>query len=82
MARTLIGLIVSISDSKTAVVAVAERRRHKLYDKQYSITSRLPVHNDSAKLGDRVRIAETRPVSRHKAWRVEKVIKPNEASHD
>lgn len=76
MARTLRGTVVSAKTAKTVVVAIQERRRHKLYDKQYTVTKRLKVHDEAgqAKEGDRVRIVETRPQSRHKRWTLGKVL--------
>jgi len=76
MAKTLTGQVVSAKTPKTVVVAVQERRRHKLYDKQYLVTTRLKVHDETsrAKLGDKVRIAAVRPISKHKSWVLEAVV--------
>ena len=55
MARILQGRVVSDATDKTVVVAVQERRRHKLYDKQYFVTKRFKVHDakNQAKTGTR-----------------------------
>lgn len=76
MAHTLTGQVVSAKTAKTVVVAVQESRRHKLYDKQYFVTKRIKVHDETnqAKEGDKVRITETRPHSRGKRWAVKKIL--------
>ena len=70
------GLVVSISMDKTAVVAVTERVRHARYAKTVQRTKRLYAHDDdnSLRVGDRVRLAETRPTSKLKRWRVVEVL--------
>ena len=70
------GLVVSNDMDKTAVVAVTERVRHPRYDKTVQRTKRLYAHDDdnSLRVGDRVRVAETRPTSRLKRWRVVEVL--------
>jgi len=70
------GLVVSNAMDKTAVVAVTERVRHPRYDKTVQRTKRLYAHDDdnSLRVGDRVRVAETRPTSRLKRWRVVEVL--------
>ena len=70
------GLVVSNSMDKTAVVAVIERVRHPRYDRTVQRTKRLYVHVESndVKVGDRVRAAETRPLSKLKHWRLLEVL--------
>jgi small subunit ribosomal protein S17 len=70
------GLVVSNAMDKTAVVAVTERVRHPRYDKTVQRTKRLYAHDgdNSLRVGDRVRLAETRPTSRMKRWRVVEVL--------
>jgi len=70
------GLVVSNAMDKTAVVAVTERVRHPRYDKTVQRTKRLYAHDgdNSLRVGDRVRLAETRPTSRLKRWRVVEVL--------
>ena len=66
------GLVVSIKMDKTAVVGVVERVRHPRYAKTVQRTKRLYAHDDpnDLRVGDRVRLAETRPLSKLKRWRV------------
>ena len=66
------GIVVSDAMEATVVVAVIERVRHPRYGKTVQRTKRLYVHDaeGSAKVGDRVRVVETRPLSKLKRWRV------------
>ena len=70
------GLVVSVAMDKTAVVAVTDRVRHPRYNKTVQRTSKLYVHDEANDLaeGDRVRIAETRPLSKLKRWRLVDVL--------
>lgn len=70
------GLVVSARMDKTVVVAVIDRVQHRRYRKTLQRTSRLYAHDEANDLreGDRVRIAETRPLSRQKRWRVVEVL--------
>lgn len=70
------GLVVSVKMDKTAVVGVVERVRHPRYAKTVQRTKRLYAHDDSndLRVGDRVRVAETRPLSKLKRWRVVEVL--------
>jgi small subunit ribosomal protein S17 len=70
------GLVVSIAMDKTAVVAVTERVRHRRYAKTVQRTRKLYVHDEEnvASNGDRVRVAETRPYSKTKRWRLVEVV--------
>ena len=70
------GLVVSTSMDKTIVVAVVERVRHPRYAKTVQRTSRLYAHceADDVKVGDRVRVMETRPLSKLKRWRLSEVV--------
>jgi small subunit ribosomal protein S17 len=70
------GLVVSSAMDKTAVVAVTDRVRHPRYDKTVQRTTKLFVHDESNDLnvGDRVRVQETRPLSKNKRWRVVDVL--------
>jgi small subunit ribosomal protein S17 len=70
------GLVVSIKMDKTAVVGVVERVRHPRYAKTVQRTKRLYAHDtaNDLRVGDRVRVAETRPLSRLKRWRVVEVL--------
>lgn len=70
------GVVVSDRMQKSVVVAVERRVQHALYGKIQKRTSTFLAHNenDEAKRGDRVAIAETRPMSRRKRWAVTRVI--------
>jgi small subunit ribosomal protein S17 len=70
------GTVVSNSMDKTAVVAVVDRVRHRKYAKTVQRTRRLYVHdeNNEASAGDKVRVAETRPLSKLKRWRLVEIV--------
>jgi small subunit ribosomal protein S17 len=70
------GLVVSTAMDKTAVVAVTERVRHARYAKTVQRTRKLYVHDaeNEASNGDRVRVAETRPLSKNKRWRLVEIV--------
>jgi small subunit ribosomal protein S17 len=71
-----IGRVVSDKMNKTVVVAVDSVRRHPLYHKRITRTSKFMAHdeNNECKPGDIVRIEETRPISRHKHWIVREIV--------
>ena len=70
------GLVVSVKMEKTVVIGVVERVRHPRYAKTVQRTKRLYAHDDSndLRVGDRVRVSETRPLSKLKRWRVVEVL--------
>jgi small subunit ribosomal protein S17 len=70
------GIVVSDKMDKTVVVTIVERVRHAKYAKFVNRTKRLYVHDEQndARLGDRVRVMETRPTSKQKRWRVVEVL--------
>jgi small subunit ribosomal protein S17 len=70
------GLVVSDSMDATVVVAVIERVRHPRYGKTVQRTKKLYVHDgqNESKVGDRVRVVETRPMSKLKRWRLSEVL--------
>ena len=74
--KTREGLVVSDKMDKTAVVAVIERVRHAKYGKFMMRTKRLYAHDETndANVGDRVRVMETRPLSKNKRWRIVEVL--------
>jgi small subunit ribosomal protein S17 len=74
--KTRVGVVVSDKMQKTVVVAIERRFPHPLYGKMMTRTKRLKAHDEenTAKTGDRVRIMETRPVSKDKRWRVVEII--------
>jgi small subunit ribosomal protein S17 len=70
------GLVVSTGMDKTAVVAVTDRVRHRRYNKTVQRTTKMYVHDEANDLnvGDRVRVQETRPLSKLKRWRLIEVV--------
>lgn len=70
--RRLIGTVVSDKMQKTIVVEVWRKKIHPIYKKAYRVSRRFKVHDpeNAYKVGDRVLIEETRPLSREKRWRV------------
>jgi small subunit ribosomal protein S17 len=70
------GLVVSAKMDKTVIVAVTDRVRHGRYGKTLQRTRKFYAHDEvnDAREGDRVRIAETRPLSRLKRWRLVEVL--------
>ena len=74
--KTREGLVVSDKMDKTVVVAVEDRFKHPLYGKVVRRTSKLKAHDEgnSAGIGDRVLLMETRPLSATKRWRVVEIL--------
>ncbi len=70
------GVVVSDSMQSTVVVAIIERVRHPRYGKTVQRTKRLYVDDpeNTAKVGDKVRVTETRPLSKLKRWRLTEVM--------
>ena len=70
------GVVDSMKMEKTIVVKVVDRVRHPLYGKTLQRTKRLYVHDEQndAKVGDRVRVQETRPLSKLKRWRLVEIL--------
>jgi small subunit ribosomal protein S17 len=70
------GIVVSTKMDKTVVVAVIDRVQHPRYRKTLQRTTKLYAHDEAndVREGDRVRVAETRPMSRQKRWRVVEVL--------
>ena len=74
--KTRFGHVVSDRMDKTVIVAVETPKRHPLYKKTLKRTAKYKAHDENNKCrpGDKVRIVETRPLSRHKRWRVAEII--------
>ncbi|MGA9120803.1 MAG: 30S ribosomal protein S17 [Bacteroidota bacterium] len=74
--KTRIGKVVSNKMNKSIVVAVERRVPHPIYKKYFRRTSRLMVHDakGEAGIGDRVRVMETRPMSKMKRWRLVEIV--------
>ena len=73
------GMVVGKSGDKTVMVEVERRTEHPLYGKIVRRKKRFQTHDErnEAQVGDKVRIAECRPMSRHKHWRLVAVIRHN-----
>ena len=70
------GTVISDKMDKTVVVAVETRVKHKLYGKTIKRTTKFKAHdeNNECRTGDKVRIMETRPLSKDKCWRVVNIL--------
>ena len=70
------GLVATSAMNKTVVVVIEELKPHPLYKKVVRHRTRLKAHdeNNTCSVGDRVRIAETRPLSKDKRWRVDEIL--------
>jgi small subunit ribosomal protein S17 len=84
MAKTLIGSVTSNAADKTIVITVQTRKTHPLYKKQYTVTSKYMAHdeNNECKIGDRVSIVETRPLSARKRYTLNEIIERAAISKD
>lgn len=74
--KTRVGKVVSDKMEKTVVVAVETLVTHPLYGRRMKRTKKLKAHNENneARLGDKVRVMETRPLSKDKRWRVVEIV--------
>ena len=74
--KTRVGVVVSDKMDKTIVVAVRNNERHPLYNKIVKKTYKLKAHDEAndAKVGDTVRVMETRPLSKDKRWRLVEIM--------
>ena len=74
--KARVGRVVSDKMDKTVVVAIVDNVKHPLYKKIVKRTVRLKAHdeNNACKVGDRVEVMETRPLSKDKRWRVVEII--------
>ncbi|AHH45337.1 30S ribosomal protein S17 [Mesomycoplasma bovoculi] len=75
--KTLVGVVVSTACEKTITVAVETHVKHRLYGKRFKKIKKFAVHDEAAKaqMGDKVKIAETRPISKTKTFRLVEIIK-------
>ena len=74
--KTRVGMVVSDKKDKTVVVAIIDNVKHPLYKKIVKRTVRLKAHDEKneCRVGDRVEVMETRPLSKDKRWRVIEII--------
>ena len=71
-----VGLVVSDKMDKTVVVAIVDKKKHPLYKKTITSTKRIKAHDEenSCAIGDKVRIVETRKLSKDKCWRIAEIV--------
>jgi|JI71714CRNA_FD_contig_61_2882572_length_575_multi_2_in_0_out_0_2 small subunit ribosomal protein S17 len=74
--KTRVGIVVSDKMDKTVVIAITRRYMHPKYKKYVKERVRYKAHDEKneCKIGDKVLIEETRPLSRHKRWRVSRIL--------
>ncbi len=74
--KQLVGVVTSDKMDKTVIVKVTNTKRHPVYGKVMRLTKKYKAHDESneVKVGDRVEIIESRPISRHKRWAVVSVL--------
>lgn len=74
--KTRVGLVVSDKMNKTVVVRVETRVRHPLYGRTIKVSKKFQAHdeNNESRMGDKVKIMETRPLSKEKRWRVVEIL--------
>jgi small subunit ribosomal protein S17 len=82
MAKTLTGTVTSDVANKTITVTVTSRETHPIYGKQYTVSRKYAAHdeNNDAKKGDLVVISETRPVSKRKSFKLDKILEKSHGS--
>ena len=70
------GVVTSISGAKSIVVTISNRKRHPKYGKMITMSKKLHAHDEEqvAKVGDTVKVMETRPLSKTKPWRLVEVV--------
>ena len=74
--KTRVGVVVSDKMDKTIVVSVTDNVKHPLYNKIVKRTYKLKAHdeNNECRIGDRVKVMETRPLSKDKRWRLVEIV--------
>ena len=74
--RSFVGIVTSDKMDKTIVVAIEESVKHKLYNKVVKRTYKLKAHDEenTCGIGDKVKVMETRPLSKDKRWRLVEII--------
>lgn len=76
MAKTVTGIVTSDAADKTITVSVTSRETHPIYGKQYTVTRKYAAHdeNNEAKVGDKVVISESRPISKRKSFKLDSIV--------
>ncbi len=74
--HTYLGMVTSDKMDKTITVSIVENKRHPLYGKVYKVTKKVKAHdeNNECKVGDRVEIMSTRPLSKDKHYRLVRIV--------
>jgi len=74
--REFVGIVTSDKMDKTIVVSIVSKTLHPLYKKYVTRTKKVKAHdeNNEAKLGDRVRVIECRPISKEKCWKLAEIV--------
>ena len=82
MAKKLTGVVTSDVRDKTITVLVTRRETHPIYGKQYTVSRKFSVHDEAntAHIGDKVEIEESRPVSKTKSWALTRVVEAGHAA--
>lgn len=82
MARKMSGVVTSDVQDKTIVVTTVRRETHPIYRKQYTVSTKFQAHdeNNDAKIGDRVVLVETRPISKNKSWKLDSIVERGHGS--
>lgn len=82
MAKSFTGIVTSDKADKTVTVTVTSRETHPVYGKQYTVSRKYAAHDEKneAKIGDKVIIVESRPVSKTKAFRLDKIVEQSRGS--
>jgi len=75
--RTKTGIVTSAKSNKTAVVLVHTRKKHPILKKAFRVSKKFHAHDENSitEEGDEVLISETRPLSKLKHWKIEKILK-------
>lgn len=84
MSKTLVGKVTSDAADKTITVTVTSRETHPVYKKQYTVNRKYKAHDETndARVGDTVQIVSTRPISKDKSFKLEKVIERGQSIID
>lgn len=82
MAKTLTGIVTSNKADKTITITVTSRETHPIYGKQYTVSRKYTAHdeNNEANEGDKVVIVETRPISKTKSFKLDRVVEKSRGS--
>jgi small subunit ribosomal protein S17 len=74
--KTMTGRVISAQMNKTCIVGVEKQKEHPLYRKTYRVTVKYKVHDEKGECrpDDKVRIVETRPLSKEKRWRIAEIL--------